>query len=173
MLFRWVRDEFAASEVETAKRLGINSYDVLTKIAERVTCRDRKDFCSIRTFRANAPLYGIRMPVVPFWLNPPPSERAYDPCCPGRGYFQPRTRYCSPWKNRLGNLPPFKLQVGLHVLLWRQMMSDIFNQEVVVPESLRKFLSGCRRAWFVRYRADPIASCRFFHGGYNASTYPC
>ncbi|WFR63699.1 FGGY-family carbohydrate kinase [Paenibacillus amylolyticus] len=36
MLFRWVRDEFAASEVETAKRLGINSYDVLTKIAERV-----------------------------------------------------------------------------------------------------------------------------------------
>ena len=36
MIFRWVRDEFAASEVETAKRLGINSYDVLTKIADRI-----------------------------------------------------------------------------------------------------------------------------------------
>ncbi|GJM75974.1 hypothetical protein HMSSN036_81900 [Paenibacillus macerans] len=36
VIFRWVRDEFAASEVETAKRLGISPYDVLTKIGERV-----------------------------------------------------------------------------------------------------------------------------------------
>lgn len=36
MIFRWVRDEFAASEIETAKRLGINPYDVLTKIADRI-----------------------------------------------------------------------------------------------------------------------------------------
>src|SRR5262245_6829872 len=36
MIFRWLRDEFAASEVETAKRLGLDAYDVLTKIAERV-----------------------------------------------------------------------------------------------------------------------------------------
>ena len=36
IIFRWVRDEFAASECETAKRLGIDPYDVLTRIAERV-----------------------------------------------------------------------------------------------------------------------------------------
>ena len=34
--FRWVRDELAAAETETAKRLGIDPYDVLTRIAERV-----------------------------------------------------------------------------------------------------------------------------------------
>ncbi|MFZ3578882.1 gluconokinase [Virgibacillus sp. DJP39] len=36
IILRWLRDEFAASEVETAKRLGIDPYDVLTKIASEV-----------------------------------------------------------------------------------------------------------------------------------------
>jgi gluconokinase len=36
MILRWLRDEFASAEVETAKRLGVDSYDVLTRIAERV-----------------------------------------------------------------------------------------------------------------------------------------
>src|SRR5699024_8770953 len=36
IVFRWIRDELAASEVETAKRLGIEAYDVLTRIAEKV-----------------------------------------------------------------------------------------------------------------------------------------
>lgn len=36
VILRWLRDEILASEVETAKRLGVDSYDVLTKIASRV-----------------------------------------------------------------------------------------------------------------------------------------
>ena len=36
VIFRWIRDEFAASEVETAKRLGIDPYEVLTRVAENV-----------------------------------------------------------------------------------------------------------------------------------------
>lgn len=36
MIFRWVRDRLGASEVETAKRLGKDAYDVLTEIAENV-----------------------------------------------------------------------------------------------------------------------------------------
>ncbi|MDN7228412.1 gluconokinase [Planococcus liqunii] len=36
IVLRWLRDEFASSEVETAKRLGIDSYDVLTQIASTV-----------------------------------------------------------------------------------------------------------------------------------------
>jgi gluconokinase len=37
MILRWLRDQLASSEVETARRLGIDAYDVLTKIAERVS----------------------------------------------------------------------------------------------------------------------------------------
>ena len=36
IVFRWVRDELAAAECETARRLAIDPYDVLTRIAERV-----------------------------------------------------------------------------------------------------------------------------------------
>ncbi|MDK2599717.1 gluconokinase [Bacillus stercoris] len=36
IVLRWIRDEFASSEIETATRLGIDPYDVLTKIAQRV-----------------------------------------------------------------------------------------------------------------------------------------
>lgn len=36
IILRWLLDEFAAAEVETAKRLGTNPYDVLTKIASTV-----------------------------------------------------------------------------------------------------------------------------------------
>ena len=35
MILRWLRDEFASAEIETAKRLGVDTYDVLTRIAER------------------------------------------------------------------------------------------------------------------------------------------
>lgn len=36
VVLRWLRDELLASEVETAKRLGVDPYDVLTQIAKRV-----------------------------------------------------------------------------------------------------------------------------------------
>src|SRR5699024_238303 len=36
IVFRWIRDELTASEVETANRLGVDPYDVLTKIASQV-----------------------------------------------------------------------------------------------------------------------------------------
>src|SRR5699024_8577812 len=36
IVLRWLRDELAANEVEAAKRLGKNPYDMLTDIAEQV-----------------------------------------------------------------------------------------------------------------------------------------
>ncbi len=35
MILRWMRDEFGSAELETARRLGVDPYDVLTAIAER------------------------------------------------------------------------------------------------------------------------------------------
>ena len=47
VVLRWLRDELLASEVETAKRLGVDPYDVLTKIANRETGRRWVDIPSI------------------------------------------------------------------------------------------------------------------------------
>ena len=35
-ILRWMRDEIASTEVETAKRLGINPYDLISQICEQV-----------------------------------------------------------------------------------------------------------------------------------------
>ena len=35
--FRWIRDELATDEVETAKRLGKDPYEILTELASKVT----------------------------------------------------------------------------------------------------------------------------------------
>ena len=64
MVLRWIRDELASSEVETAKRLGIDPYDVLTKIAERVR-PVQTDYYSIHTSQGNVHHYGIQMYVAP------------------------------------------------------------------------------------------------------------
>ena len=64
MVLRWIRDELASSEVETAKRLGIDPYDVLTKIAERV--RPGADGLLFHPYLAgNVHHYGIQMYVAP------------------------------------------------------------------------------------------------------------
>jgi gluconokinase len=36
LILRWLRDEFGDAEVEVAKRLGVDAYDLLTQAAERV-----------------------------------------------------------------------------------------------------------------------------------------
>ncbi|MDA3101497.1 FGGY-family carbohydrate kinase, partial [Staphylococcus pseudintermedius] len=36
VVLRWLRDELLASEIETAKRLGIETYDVMSRIAQNV-----------------------------------------------------------------------------------------------------------------------------------------
>jgi gluconokinase len=35
LILRWLRDEFGSAEIETARRLGVDTYDLLTRIAER------------------------------------------------------------------------------------------------------------------------------------------
>ncbi|REB90672.1 gluconate kinase, partial [Staphylococcus pseudintermedius] len=36
VVLRWLRDVFLASEIETVKRLGIETYDVMSRIAQNV-----------------------------------------------------------------------------------------------------------------------------------------
>ena len=37
MIFRWARDQLGTSEIELAKRLGKDPYEVLTEIAAKVS----------------------------------------------------------------------------------------------------------------------------------------
>ncbi|GIP22385.1 gluconokinase [Paenibacillus sp. J22TS3] len=139
VIFRWVKDEFAASEVETAKRLGINPYDVLTKIAERV--QPGSDGLLFHPY-----LTGERAPL---W-NPDARGSFFGLTLHHKKEHMVRSVLEGVIFNMYTVLLAMKEQMVPSVIhatggfarspIWRQMMADIFDQEVIVPES---FESSC------------------------------
>ncbi|QUL55163.1 gluconokinase [Paenibacillus tritici] len=140
MLFRWVRDEFAASEVETAKRLGIDPYEVLTRIAEQVPPGSNG-------LLFHPYLTGERAPL---W-NPDARGSFFGLSMNHRKEHMIRAVLEGVIFNMYTVLLAMEECIGQPVrilatggfarsALWRQMMADIFDQEVVVPES---FESSC------------------------------
>lgn len=140
VIFRWARDEFAASEVETAKRLGISPYDVLTRIAERV--RPGSDGLLFHPY-----LTGERAPL---W-NPDARgsffgltlhhQKEHMIRAVLEGVIYNLYTVMLAMQENTGVPKRIKASGGFaRSPLWRQMMADIFNQNVVVPES---FESSC------------------------------
>jgi gluconokinase len=140
MLLRWARDEFAASEVETAKRLGMDSYDLMMQIAERVS--PGADGLLFHPY-----LTGERAPL---W-NPDARGSFFGLNMRHKKEHMIRAVLEGVIFNLYTVLLAMEEQIGrptrIHATggfarshLWRQMMADIFDQEVVVPES---FESSC------------------------------
>ncbi|WP_379163541.1 gluconokinase [Paenibacillus sp. sgz5001063] len=140
MLFRWVRDEFAASEVETAKRLGIDPYEVLTRIAEQVPPGSNG-------LLFHPYLTGERAPL---W-NPDARGSFFGLTMNHHKEHMIRSVLEGIIFNMYTVLLAMEEQIGqpvkIHATggfarssLWRQMMADIFDQEVIIPES---FESSC------------------------------
>lgn len=140
MTFRWVRDELASSEVETAKRLGIDAYDVLTKIASRV--KPGADGLLFHPYLAGerAPLWDANARGSFFGLGLHHKKEHMIRAVLEGVIFNLYTVFVA-LEEVIGT--PEKIQATggfARSSLWRQMMADIFNQEVTVPES---FESSC------------------------------
>lgn len=142
MIFRWVRDQLAASEVETAKRLGISPYDVLTKIAERVS--PGSDGLLFHPY-----LTGERAPL---W-NPNARGSFFGLTLSHQKEHMIRAVLEGVIFNMYTVLLAMEEQMGtpskIHATggfarspIWRQMMADIFNQQVIVPESYESSCLG-------------------------------
>lgn len=140
VIFRWVRDEFAASEVETAKRLGISPYDVLTKIGERV--RPGADGLIFHPYLAGerAPLWNPNARGSFFGLTLH-HQKEHMIRAVLEGVIYNLYTVLLAMEEQIGR--PRKIQATggfARSPLWRQMMADIFDQQVVIPES---FESSC------------------------------
>ncbi|WP_178020858.1 gluconokinase [uncultured Paenibacillus sp.] len=140
VIFRWVRDEFAASEVETAKRLGISPYDVLTKIGERV--RPGADGLLFHPYLAGerAPLWNPHARGSFFGLTLH-HQKEHMIRAVLEGVIYNLYTVLLAMEEQIGR--PQKIQATggfARSPLWRQMMADIFDQQVVIPES---FESSC------------------------------
>ncbi|WP_183602182.1 gluconokinase [Paenibacillus phyllosphaerae] len=140
MLYRWVRDEFASAEVEAAARLGIDSYDLLNQIAERV--RPGADGLLFHPYLTGerAPLWNPDARGSFFGLTMHHKKEHLIRSVLEGVIFNLYTVLLA-MEEQIGR--PTKIQATggfARSFLWRQMMADIFDQEVVVPES---FESSC------------------------------
>jgi gluconokinase len=140
IILRWVRDEFAAAECETAKRLGIDPYEVLTRIAERISAGSEGLLFHPYLAGERAPLWDANLRGSFFGL-----------AMHHRKEHMIRAVLEGVIFNLYSILPAVESLVGTSKSikatggfarsgLWRQMMADVFNREVVVPES---FESSC------------------------------
>ncbi|MEN0664905.1 gluconokinase [Caldifermentibacillus hisashii] len=140
MTFRWVRDELASSEVETAKRLGIDPYDVLTKIASRV--KPGADGLLFHPYLAGerAPLWNANAKGSFFGLGLHHKKEHMIRAVLEGVIFNLYTVMLA--LQELIGVPNKIHATGGFARsdLWRQMLADIFNHEVIIPES---FESSC------------------------------
>lgn len=143
MVLRWIRDEFAASEVETAKRLGIDPYNVLTKIAERV--RPGSEGLLFHPYLAGerAPLWNPDVRGSFFGLTMSHKKEHMIRAALEGVIFNLYTVFLA--LTEAMETPVTRIQATggfARSDLWRQMMSDIFDLEVVVPESYESSCLG-------------------------------
>ncbi len=143
MVLRWIRDEFASSEVETAKRLGIDPYEVLTKIAERV--RPGADGLLFHPYLAGerAPLWNPDVRGSFFGLTLSHKKEHMIRAALEGVIFNLYTVFLA--LIECMDEPVTRIQATggfARSDVWRQMMSDIFESEVVVPESYESSCLG-------------------------------
>lgn len=142
MLFRWVRDEFAASEVETAKRLGIDPYEVLTTIAEQVPPGSGGLLFHPYLTGERAPLWNpdARGSFFGLTMNHHKEHMIRSVL---EGVIYNMYTVLLAMEEQIGTPHRIMATGGFaRSALWRQMMADIFDQEVVIPESIESSCLG-------------------------------
>ncbi|WP_330937996.1 gluconokinase [Bacillus licheniformis] len=143
IVLRWIRDEFASSEIETAKRLGIDPYDVLTKIAERV--RPGADGLLFHPYLAGerAPLWNPDVRGSFFGLTMSHKKEHMIRAALEGVIYNLYTVFLALTECMDGPVARIQATGGFaRSDVWRQMMADIFESEVVVPESYESSCLG-------------------------------
>ncbi len=143
MVLRWIRDELAASEVETAKRLNIDAYEVLTAIAKQV--EPGANGLLFHPFLAGerAPLWNanVRGSFIGLTLNHK-KEHMVRSALEGV-IFNLYSVFLALVEVMDVPVRSIKATGGFSKSeLWRQMMSDIFDQNVIVPKSYESSCLG-------------------------------
>lgn len=140
MIFRWIRDQLADSEVAVAKRLGKDPYEVLTEIADRVT--PGSDGLLFHPYLAGerAPLWNSNARGSFFGLGMHHKKEHLIRAALEGVIFNLYTVLLA-LTELMGEPTKIHATGGFaRSELWRQMMADIFNHEVIIPES---FESSC------------------------------
>jgi len=143
MILRWIRDEFASSEVETAKRLGIDPYEVLTKIADQV--KPGSDGLLFHPYLSGerAPLWNPDVRGSFFGLTLSHKKEHMIRAALEGVIYNLYTVFLALTECMDGPVTRIQATGGFaRSDVWRQMMSDIFESDVIVPESYESSCLG-------------------------------
>jgi gluconokinase len=141
-IFRWVRDELATAEAAAARDEGVDPYEALTRIAEKVRPAPRA-CCSIPSWPASVRRCGMPTCAVLLRPGPAPWQAPHDPRRAGGRDLQSLYSILPALEELVGPTKRMMATGGFaRSALWRQMMADIFNREVVVPESVESSCLG-------------------------------
>ncbi|SFJ86562.1 gluconate kinase, FGGY family [Halobacillus dabanensis] len=143
MILRWIKDEFAAAEIETAKRLGIDPYEVLTKIADGV--KPGAEGLIFHPYLAGerAPLWNPDVRGSFFGLTMSHKKEHMIRAALEGIIYNLYTVFLA--LVECMDTPVTRIQATggfARSDVWRQMMADIFESEVVVPESYESSCLG-------------------------------
>ncbi|MGZ9777234.1 gluconokinase [Staphylococcus pseudintermedius] len=143
VVLRWLRDELLASEIETAKRLGIETYDVMSRIAQNVQPGAQGLLFHPYLTGERAPLWtsDARGSFIGLTLSHQ-KEHMIRAVMEGV-LFNLYTVFLA-LIEVIGTSPQsIKATGGFSKShLWRQMMADIFNTNVEIPKSYESSCLG-------------------------------
>jgi gluconokinase len=135
IILRWLRDELAAAEVEAAKRLRIDVYDMLTKIAERVGAGAGGLLFHPYLTGERAPLWNADARGSFFGLALH-HRREHMIRAVLEGVIFNLFAVFKILEEVAGDIERISASGGFaRSRLWRQIMADIFNRELIVPRS--------------------------------------
>lgn len=143
VILRWLRDELLASEVETAKRLGVDPYDVLTKIASRV--KPGAEGLIFHPYLAGerAPLWNADARGSFFGLTLSHQKEHMIRAALEGVLYNLYTVYLALVEVMNETPSTIKATGGFAKSeVWRQMMADIFDTDLIVPESYESSCLG-------------------------------
>ncbi|QRJ66934.1 gluconokinase [Staphylococcus saccharolyticus] len=143
VILRWLRDEILASEVETAKRLGVDPYDVLTQIASRV--KPGAEGLIFHPYLAGerAPLWNADARGSFFGLTLSHKKEHMIRAVLEGVLYNLYTVYLA-FIEVMNETPNTIKATGGFAKseIWRQMMADIFDTDLIVPESYESSCIG-------------------------------
>lgn len=145
-ILRWMKDELGSSEVETAKRLGINPYDLLTQICEKVPPGAEGLLFHPYLAGERAPLWNSNARGSFFGLGLHHHKEHLLRAAMEGVIFNLYTVMLA-MEEQIGAPDLIKATGGFaSSSLWRQILADIFDQPVVIPSQHE---SSCLGAVFL------------------------
>lgn len=132
-ILRWIKDEFASAEVETAKRLGINPYDLISQICAQVPAGSEGLLFHPYLAGERAPLWNSNARASFFGLGLH-HHKEHMLRAAMEGVIFNLYSVMLAIQEQIGTPTIIKATGGFaSSALWRQMLADIFDQPVSIP----------------------------------------